>query len=124
MPLRMLLDSGAIDPDDAVLIGSRNLDPPEREYMDSIGLRTDAGELEQALEGTEGVYVALDVDSLEPGEISAFMPEPGGLTASEVEDVLRRVQERSPILGAGFSGLAAEPANVEPLTRFSTALGL
>ena len=70
------------------------------------------------------LIVALDVDSLEPGEISPFMPEPGGLTASEVEEVLRRVQERSSILGAGFSGLAADPENVEPLTRFSTALGL
>jgi arginase family enzyme len=124
MPLRMLLDSGAVDPEDVILIGGRNLDPPELEYVVSIGLRTDPDELEQALEGTEGVYVALDVDSLEPGEISPFMPEPGGLTASEVEDVLRRVQKHSPILGAGFSGLAAEPANVEPLTRFCAALGL
>ncbi len=124
MPLRMLLDSGAIEPEDAVLLGSRNLDPPEREYVASIGLRTDPSELEQALEGTEGVYVALDVDSLEPGEISPFMPEPGGLTVSEVEDLLRRVQERAPVLGVGFSGLAAEPGNVEPLTRFCAALGL
>ena len=124
MPLRMLLDSGAVKPENTLLLGARNLDPPEQEYVASIGLRTDPSELEQTLEGTEGVYVALDVDSLEPGEISPFMPEPGGLTASEVEEVLRRVQERSSILGAGFSGLAAEPGNVEPLTRFSVALGL
>jgi arginase family enzyme len=124
MPLRMLLDSGAIEPEDAVLVGSRNLDPPEREYVASIGLRTDASELEQALEGTEGVYVALDVDSLEPGEISPFMPEPGGLTLAETEGVLRQVRERASVLGAGFSGLAAEPANLEPLARLCTALGL
>lgn len=124
MPLRMLLDSGAIEPANTILLGSRNLDPPEQEYVESIRLRTDPGELDQALEGTDGVYVALDVDSLEPGEISAFMPEPGGLAASEVEEVLRRVQQRSPILGAGFSGLAAEPENVKPLTRFCSALGL
>jgi len=122
MPLRMLLDSGAIDPENTLLLGARNLDPPEQEYVASVGLRTDPGQLEQALEGTDGVYVALDVDSLEPGEISPFMPEPGGLTVSQVEDVLRRVQERSTILGAGFSGLAAEPGNVEPLTRFCAAL--
>jgi arginase len=120
----MLLDAGAIEPEDAVLVGSRNLDPPEREYVASIGLRTDASELEQALEGTEGVYVALDVDSLEPGEISPFMPEPGGLTLAETEGVLRQVRERASVLGAGFSGLAAEPANLEPLARLCTALGL
>ena len=124
MPLRMLLDSGAIEPKNTILLGARNLDPPEREYVGSTGLRTDQSELEQVLEGTDGVYVALDVDSLEPGEISPFMPEPGGLTASEVEKILQRVRERSSILGAGFSGLAAETGNVEPLTRFCAALGL
>jgi arginase family enzyme len=124
MPLRMILDSGAVEPQDTILLGARNLDPPEREYVASIGLRTDAAELDQALEGTEGAYVALDVDSLEPGEIQPFMPEPGGLTLVEVERLLRRVRERTSVLGAGFSGLAAEPANVEPLTRLAAALSL
>jgi arginase len=124
MPLRMLLDSGAVEPQDVILLGSRSLDPPEREFIASIGLRTNAGELESALDGAEGVYVALDVDSLDPAEISAFMPEPGGLSVAEVEVLLRRVAERSPILGAGFSALTAEPANLEPLGRFCAALGL
>jgi hypothetical protein len=52
------------------------------------------------------------------------MPEPGGLTLDEVEDLLRQVRERVPVLGAGFSGVAADPANVEPLTRLALALGL
>jgi len=124
MPLRMLLDSGAVEPQDVILLGSRSLDPPEREYVASIGLRTDAGELESALDGAEGVYVALDVDSLDPAEISPFMPEPDGLSVAEVEVLLRRVAERSAVLGAGFSALAAEPANLEPLGRFCAALGL
>jgi arginase len=124
MPLRMILDSGAVDPADTILLGTRSLDSPEREFIASISLRTQADELEQALEGTEGAYVALDVDSLEPGEIHPFMPEPGGLTLAEVEELLQQVRERAPVLGAGFSGLAAEPENVEPLTRLALALGL
>jgi arginase len=124
MPLRMILDSGAVDPQDTVLLGARSLDPPEQEYIASSGLRTSLAELEQALEGTAGVYVAFDADSLEPDQIHPFMPEPGGLTLEEVEQVLRQVSERTTILGAGFSGLAAEPANVEPLTRLATSLGL
>jgi len=107
-----------------ILLGSRNLDPPEREYIASIGLRTDASELETVLDAADGVYVALDVDSLDPAEISAFMPEPGGLTVAEVERLLARVRERSAVLGAGFSALAAESANVETLARFCAALGL
>src|ERR671939_182256 len=78
MPLRMLLDAGAVEAEDVVLLGARNLDPPEEEYIASIGLRTDARDIPDALAGTEGVYVALDVDSLEPDEVSPFMPEPGG----------------------------------------------
>jgi arginase len=124
MPLRMILDSGAVDPQDTILLGARSLDSPEREYVASIGLRTDAAELEEALDGTEGVYVALDVDSLEPGPIHPFMPEPGGLSMQELADLLRRVRGRTSVLGAGFSGLAAEPANVEPLTGLALALGL
>jgi hypothetical protein len=52
------------------------------------------------------------------------MPEPGGLTLGEVERLFSRVRQRTTILGAGFSASAAEPANVEPLTRLALALGL
>ena len=124
MPLRMLLDSGAVDFQDVLLLAARNLDQPEREYIGSIGLRTEPESLDEAVAGTEGVYVAVDLDALEPGEITAFMPEPGGLSLAETEALLTRVRERSPVLGAGLSGLAAETSNVEPLTRLCAALGL
>jgi arginase len=124
MPLRMILDSGAVDPQDTILLGARNLDPPELEYIASTGLRTDAAELDEALDGADGAYVAVDADALEPGELQSFMPEPGGLTLDEVEALLGRVRQRASVLGAGFSGLAAEPANVEPLTRLAVDLGL
>jgi arginase len=124
MPLRMLIDSGAVDPVDVVLLGARNLDPPEREYVASIGLRTEPEGLDQALEATEGAYVALDADALEPGEISPFMPEPGGLSLAETEELLGRVRERAAVLGVGLSGLSPESTNVEPLTRLCAALGL
>jgi arginase len=124
MPLRMLLDSGAVDPQDTILVGARNLDPPELEFAAAIGLRTEVSELEQVLAGTEGVYVAFDVDALEPDGVRPFMPEPGGLTLAEAEDLLRRVRERASVLGAGFSGLSADPTNVEPLTRLCAALAL
>jgi arginase len=124
MPLRMILDSGSVDPQDVLLLGARNLDPPETELIASIGLRTEPDDLEAALEGTEGVYVALDVDALDPEGIRSFMPEPGGLSLDETERLLRAIYGRAPVLGAGLSGLAAEPSNVEPATRLLAALGL
>ena len=33
MPLRMLIDSGAVDAGDVALVGARNLDPPEEEFI-------------------------------------------------------------------------------------------
>lgn len=124
MPLRMLIDSEAVDPDDVALVGARNLDPAEKEFIERTGVHTGAGGIEQALDSTEGVYVALDGDVFEPGELAVFMPEPGGLTLAEVEQLLRQVDERSLVLGAGFSALVADQRNVQPLTRLSAALGL
>lgn len=124
MPLRMLLDAGAVEPEDVILLGARNLDPPEREYVAAIGLRTEPDQLEDALEGPEGVYVALDADAIEPNGISPFMPEPGGLSLAETEELLTRIRERKPVLGAGLSGLAADLSNVEPLASLCRALGL
>jgi arginase len=124
MPLRIILDSGAVEPHNTILLGARSLDLPEREFVASAGLPTAAEELEQALEDTDGAYVAIDADVLEPDELQSFMPEPGGLTLDEVEGLLQRIRERTSVLGAGFSALAAEPANVEPLSRLATALGL
>jgi len=124
MPLRMLLDAGAVETEDVILLGARNLDPPEEEYATHFGLRTDADELEATLDGAAGVYVALDVDVLEPDGVKPFMPEPGGLTLSETEALLERIRDRAPVFGAGLSGLAAELSNVEPLTRLCAALGL
>jgi len=124
MPLRMLLDSGAVDPDDVALVGARNLDPPEEEFIRASGLHLGEDGISKALDGAGYTYVALDVDDLEPTEMSVFMPEPGGPSRAEVERVLRDVSGRTKVLGAGFTGLTFEPSNIEPLTRFAAALGL
>jgi len=124
MPLRMLIDSGAVEADDVVLVGARNLDPPEEEFIRASGLHMGEEGISRALDGAGCTYVAVDVDVLEPTEMAVFMPEPDGLTIPEVERVLRAVEARTKVLGAGFSGLSFEPANVEPLTAFADALAL
>jgi arginase len=124
MPLRMLIDSGAVAAHDVALIGARNLDPPEEEFIAASGVHQGEPGIERALEGTGCTYVALDVDVLEPSEMSVFMPEPDGLSNAEVEQILRDVDRRTKVLGAGFTGLTFEPSNIEPLTRFAGALSL
>jgi len=124
MPLRMILDSEAVRPDDVALVGARNLDPPEEEFIAASGLHTGDWAVERALGSTDAVYVAIDADALEEAEIAAYMPEPGGLSLVETESMLRRVRQLSELAGAGFSGLAPDPANLEPLGRLGSALGL
>ena len=124
MPLRMLLDSGAVREDDTVLIGARELDPPEEEFLSGSRVRRGADRVGEALEGTVCTYVAVDVDVLEPSELSVFMPEAGGLSLGELEGILRDAADRTNVLGAGFTGLSFEPSNVEPLGRLTAALGL
>jgi arginase len=124
MPLRMLLDSGAIEARDVALVGARSLDPPEEEFILASRLHMGEEGVDAALEGTGCTYVALDCDVLEPSEMSVFMPEPNGLSRLEVERILRAIDARTKVLGAGFSGLSFEPSNVEPLAAFAEALGL
>jgi len=124
MPLRMLLDSGAVEAEDVALVGARNLDPPEQEFIRASGLHTGEAGIAQALDGAGCTYVALDVDVLEPSEMSVFMPEPGGPSRQEVERILADLAGRAKVLGAGFTGLSFEPANIEPLTAFAAALRL
>jgi arginase family enzyme len=124
MPLRMILDSGAVEPDDVALVGARALDPAEEEYIAKSGIHTGPDAVARALQGVPCVYVALDADVVEPSELSVFMPEPGGLAIAEVEATLGNVAESASVVGAGFTGLSFEPSNVEPLTRFARALRL
>ena len=124
MPLRMLLDSGAVDAGDVALVGARNLDPPEEAFIRASELHIGEEGIAKALDGVGCAYVALDVDVLEPSELSVFMPEPGGPSRQEVERILRDVAAQTKVLGAGFTGLTFEPSNIQPLTGFAAALGL
>ena len=123
-PLRQLIDSGAVGARDVVLVGARALDPPELDYIDRAGVRAGSDGIDGALEGTPGVYVAIDFDVLGAAEVSAFMPEPGGLTVAAAEQLLQHVAQRATVVGAGLSGLVPEDRNLAPARRLTAALGL
>lgn len=123
MPLRMILDSGAVAVQDLALVGARNLDPPEEDFIATSGLGLGRDAVDAALRDTVGVYVAIDFDAFDEGEVAAFMPEPGGLAVSEAETLLASLREQQPILGAGFSGLLACEENLRPISRLTDALG-
>jgi len=121
MPLRMIIDQGMVKTEDVVLWGARNLDPSEAEFIATHGITDDpTGVLARA----DAVYVAIDLDVLDASEMAVFLPEPDGPTLDDIEQLLLRVRQRGKLAGAGFTGLAPDPANVEKLHRLTEALGL
>jgi arginase len=121
MPLRMIIDRGLVASRDVAVVGSRNLDPPEEDFIAEAGIHDDPAAV---LEGVDGVYVALDCDVFEPSEMRSFMPEPGGPTVVEVERALGQIRRRATVVGVGLTGLAPDRENVEKLERLTTVLGL
>jgi arginase len=121
MPLRMVIDSTAVRAEDVALVGARNLDPGEEDFIARTGIDDS---LDRALEGVEAVYVALDVDVLDPVELSVFMPEPGGPSADDIAATLERIAGSARVAGMGVTGLAPDRANVPVITRLLAAAGL
>jgi arginase len=115
MPLRMLIDAGDVAPEDVILLGARNLDPPEVEFIAAAGIRQELGNL------PERVYVALDLDVIRPGDLDVFMPEPGGPRLGELEHLLASLP--TPV-GAGFTGGLRSERNEALLPPLGAALGL
>jgi arginase len=124
MPLRMLIDAGTVEAEHVALVGARNLDPPEEEFIAARGVQVGDRAVDRALESCTCVYVALDADSIDPSELTPFMPEPDGLGLDEVEALFVDLRDRTTILGAGLTGLAPAEDNVPRLHRLVGALGL
>ncbi|HEX2314333.1 MAG TPA: agmatinase [Thermomonospora sp.] len=115
-PMRRLIESGAIRGDRFLQIGLRGYWPePEtlawmaeqrmRSYemteIVSRGLETCLSEaFEIALDECDGVYLSVDIDVCDPGHAPGTgTPEPGGLSARQLLDSVRRICYELPVVG-------------------------
>jgi arginase len=121
MPLRMLLDAGVVAPDDVALVGARNLDPSEAAYLRAVGIDDSVA---RAVVDADAVYVALDLDVLDPSEAAVFVPEPQGPSVTEVEGILRDLASRAEVVGVGVTGGLPDERNGPLVTRLLAAGGL
>ena len=96
-----LWDSGlgsGLAADKAILVGVRDVDPPERGTIDSSGLTEVlpgpdlARRVASAVKGRP-VYVHIDCDVLEPGTVPTEYRVPGGLTLAELGEVAEALAE-------------------------------
>jgi agmatinase len=115
-PMRRLIESGALRGDRFLQIGLRGYWPgPEtlswmadqrmRSFeMTEIGARGLTACLDEAFEiamdECEGVFLSVDVDVCDPGHAPGTgTPEPGGLSARELLDAVRRICLELPVVG-------------------------
>src|SRR3954467_12787171 len=115
-PMRRLIESGALRGDRFLQVGLRGYWPPPetlgwmaeqdmRSYeMTEIGARgldtclTEAFGI--ALDGCDGVFLSVDVDVCDPGHAPGTgTPEPGGLSARQLLDSVRRICLELPVVG-------------------------
>jgi agmatinase len=115
-PMRRLIESGAVRGDRFLQIGLRGYWPPPetldwmaeqrmRSYeMTEIGVRgldeclTEAFAI--ALDECDGVFLSVDIDVCDPGHAPGTgTPEPGGLSARQLLDAVRRIAYELPVVG-------------------------
>ena len=90
-------------------------------FMDDIGARGLDAVLDEAVasalgDGARGVYVSVDIDVVDPGMAPGTgTPEPGGLTARQLLDAVRRLGHELDVVGADLVEVAPhydQPADV------------
>jgi agmatinase len=114
-PMRRLIESGAVKGANFVQIGLRGYWPPKEtfEWMRDQNMRwhlmqevwerglpavmEDA--VAEALEGTDSVYLSLDIDVLDPGFAPGTgTPEPGGLAPADLLRAVRKLAIETPLV--------------------------
>ncbi|HEX8095901.1 agmatinase [Jatrophihabitans sp.] len=115
-PMRRLIESGAVRGDRFLQIGLRGYWPPPEtlDWMAGQGMRSyemteiTARGLEAcltesfaiAMDGCDGVFLSVDIDVCDPGHAPGTgTPEPGGLTARQLLDAVRRICYELPVVG-------------------------
>lgn len=115
-PMRRLIESGAARGDRFLQIGLRGYWPPPEtlQWMAEQGMRsyemteivhrgldvvlTEAFTI--ATDECDGVFLSVDIDVCDPGHAPGTgTPEPGGLTARELLDAVRRICYELPVVG-------------------------
>ncbi len=115
-PMRRLIESGAVRGDRFLQIGLRGYwpEPETLDWMAEQGMRSyEMTEIvtrgltaclseafEIALSDCDGIFLSVDIDVCDPGFAPGTgTPEPGGLSARELLDAVRRICYELPVVG-------------------------
>ena len=115
-PMRRLIESGALRGDRFLQVGLRGYWPPPETLDWMAGQKMRSYEMTEivhrglgeclteafgiALDDCDGVFLSVDIDVCDPGHAPGTgTPEPGGLTARELLDAVRRICLELPVVG-------------------------
>jgi arginase len=140
MPLRMLVGEGdetvakhtglrAVSAADVLLVGARDLDPPEETYLETAAIRRcRVAEVTGDLLPPGPLYVHLDLDVVDPDDLPGLLyPAAGGPALDEVGDAVRAVLSTGRVAALGVActwhpGSAAATVVGPLLAQFLAAL--
>lgn len=121
MVLRSLIDAGVVAPADVLLLGVRDLDEAEAQFIESSGMPRiephDAGArvaervAAARAEGVEPVlYAHVDLDVLDPAVFGGVgFPAPFGLSLEQLTTAIGAARAELPLAGAGLTEFAPAP---------------
>jgi arginase len=147
MPLRLLLDgdqeaafatfpglSPRLAPEQVALVGTRDLDEPEADYvrhhqlalLDVATLSGAPAALARVPPVGAAVYVHIDLDVIDPVALPAVaVPTPGGVTPDVLAQALEPLRQQHDIVGIGITEYVPELGHDRSvLSRVLTALDL
>lgn len=110
--------AAAVDPRRVVLAGVRELDPGERAEIEAAAPTVIGASLETLVFAQNAldrapVYVHLDLDVLDPAELPAQFPAPGGLVPDKLFDLLEAVAGECEIVGIEVAAFEAQEDQLE-----------
>jgi arginase len=122
MVLRTLVSDGEVAASRVVLAGARSWDAEEDRFATAESIASvaadavDGDALVAAVtaSGADAVYLHVDLDVLDPGELRGLLdPEPFGVPAGRLTSAIRALVERFPLAGATVAAYApAEPEDL------------
>lgn len=143
MPLRTVMGEGdpallqqvsrAASVSQVFLIGVRDFDPPERQFIEQQAIasipKLTPQSVDEALiqgirqRGFHNIYIHLDLDALEPQEFPYLdYPTPDGLSVASVAEALARLANSFRLVGMGITEYGSTEGKgldtLEPILRF------
>ena len=109
----------AVDADAITLVGARAIDPEEEDELQRLGVPVlrespaDGGDdgmvsaILDRISGTDGVYIHIDLDVLDPAEFSSVhSPVPFGMSVAQLTGAIRAAVAEVPLVGAAICEFA------------------